>query len=66
MGVHVNGIRSEHVSEVKYLGCVFDESGTDDTDCGKKAEVLLGHWLMLWVCSLSALGFCMKHCLCVF
>ena len=47
MGVHVNGIRSEHVSEVKYLGCVFDESGTDDTDCGKKAEVLLGHWLML-------------------
>ena len=36
----VNGDKSkvmalglEHVSEFKYLGCVLDESGTDDTEC---------------------------------
>ena len=27
--VHVAGIRLEHVSELKYFGCVLDESGTD-------------------------------------
>ena len=27
--VHVDGVRLEHVSEFKYLGCVLDESGTD-------------------------------------
>ena len=27
--VHVDGIYLENVSEFKYLGCVFDESGTD-------------------------------------
>ena len=27
--VHVNGIRLEHVSEFKYLGCVLDKSVTD-------------------------------------
>ena len=24
------------VSELKYLGCCLDESGTDETECGKK------------------------------
>ena len=28
-GVHVDGIRLEHVTEFKYLGCAFNESGTD-------------------------------------
>ena len=27
--VHVDGVRLEHVSEFKYLGCVLDESGRD-------------------------------------
>ena len=27
--VYVDGIRLEHVSEFKYLGCVLDESGID-------------------------------------
>ena len=27
--VHVDGIRLGHASELKYLGCVLDESGTD-------------------------------------
>ena len=31
--VHVDGIRLEHVSEFKYLGCV---SGTDGTECSRK------------------------------
>ena len=26
--VHVDGVRLDHVSEVKYFGCVLDEAGT--------------------------------------
>ena len=29
-------IRLEHVSEFKYLGCILDESGTDEAECSKK------------------------------
>ena len=32
----MDGIRLEHVSEVKYLVCVLDESGTNEADCRKK------------------------------
>ena len=28
--VYINGIRLEHVSDFKCLGCVLDESGTDE------------------------------------
>ena len=31
--VCVDGIRVEHVSEFKYLGCVLGESGTDEVEC---------------------------------
>ena len=31
--VCLDGIRLEHVSEFKYLGCVLDESGTDEAEC---------------------------------
>ena len=34
--VYIDGIRLEHVSEFKYLGCVFDESGTDKAECSRK------------------------------
>ena len=34
--VHVDGIRIEHVSEFKYLGCVLDEAGPDGEECSKK------------------------------
>ena len=34
--VHVDGIRLEHVSEFKYLGCVLEESGTDGAECNRK------------------------------
>ena len=34
--VCVDGIRLEHVSEFKYLGCVLDESGTDEAECSRK------------------------------
>ena len=30
--VHVDGIRFEHVSKFKYLGCVLDETGTDGAE----------------------------------
>ena len=33
---HVDGVRLEHVSESKYLGCVLDESGTDGAECSRK------------------------------
>ena len=29
-------IRLDHISEFKYLGCVLDESGTDDAECSRK------------------------------
>ena len=34
--VHVDGIRLEHDSEFKYLGCILDESGTDGAECNRK------------------------------
>ena len=34
--VCVDGICLKHVSEFKYLGCVLDESGTDDAECSRK------------------------------
>ena len=33
---HIDGIRLEHVSEFKYLGCVLDESGTYGAKCSRK------------------------------
>ena len=33
--VCIDGIRSEHVSEFKYLGCVLGESGADEAECGR-------------------------------
>ena len=34
--VYIDGIRLQHVSEFKYLGCVLDESGTDGLECSRK------------------------------
>ena len=34
--VHVDWIHFEHVFEFKYLGCVFDELGTDGAECSRK------------------------------
>ena len=34
--VCVDMIRLEHVSEFKYLGCVLDESGTDEAEWSRK------------------------------
>ena len=34
--VHVDGIHLEHVPEFKYLGCVFDKSGTYGAECSRK------------------------------
>ena len=34
--VCVDGIRLENVLEFKYLGCVLDESGTDEAECSSK------------------------------
>ena len=31
--VCVGGMRLEHVSKFKYLGCVLDESGTEEAEC---------------------------------
>ena len=35
--VYIDGVRLEHVSEFKYLGCVLDQSGTDGAECRRKA-----------------------------
>ena len=34
--IFVDGMRLEHVSEFKYLGCVMNESGTDEAECRRK------------------------------
>ena len=67
--VHVDGIRLEHVSEFKYLGCVLNESGTD-------GQSVLGSWRVgggfagairslvnAGICSLSVPKSYVKHCL---
>ena len=38
--VHIYGIRLEHVSEFKYLGCVLNESGTDRAEYSRNG----GKW----------------------
>ena len=49
------GVRLEHVSEFRYLGCVLDEAGTNGAECSRVfPETLLVHVLtygseiMLW------------------
>ena len=34
--VFVDWTRLEHISEFKFLGCVFDESNTDGAECGRE------------------------------
>ena len=34
--VHVDGVRLEHVSQFKYLGCVLDEASRGGTECSRK------------------------------
>ena len=34
--IHVDGIRLEHVSKFKYLGCFLDESGSYGAECSRK------------------------------
>ena len=36
--IHVDGTRLEQVSEFKYLGCVLNESGTDNQECRRNVE----------------------------
>ena len=70
--VCVDGIRLEHVSEFKYLGCVLDISGTDEAECSRKVASggmvasAIRPLVRLGVCSLSMLGSCMSHCWCLF
>ena len=70
--VHVDGIRSKHVSEFKYLGCVLDKSGTDGAECNRKVasgrmvEGGIRSLVNVGIYSLSVLEFCMRHCLCLF
>ena len=70
--VHVDGIRLEHFSEFKYLGCVLEESGTDGAEgsrkvaSGRRVAGVIRPWLILGICSLTVLESCMQHCLCLF
>ena len=34
--VCIDAIRLKHVSKFKYLGCVLDESGTDEAECNRE------------------------------
>ena len=68
-GVCVEGIRLEHVSEFKYLGCVLGELGTDEAECSRKVASgrrVAGVITSLVNASLSLLGSCMSHFWCLF
>ena len=45
--VHIDGICLEHVSELKYLGCILDKSGTDGAECSRKVASKRGWQLPL-------------------
>ena len=65
--VHVDGIRLEHASEFKYLGCVLDEPGKDGAECSRK--VASGRRFAGVIRSLvnaRELQLECKHCLCLF
>ena len=56
--------------EFRYLGWVLNKPGTDESECRRKvaggrrdAGAIM---LMLGVCSLIVLGFCMSHSSCLF
>ena len=34
--VHIDGIRLEHISEFKYLGCVLGDAATDGAECRRR------------------------------
>ena len=36
--IRAERMQLEHMSEFKYLGCVLNESGTDEAECCRKAE----------------------------
>ena len=65
-------IQLEHVTEFKYLGCVLDESSTDEAECYRKlvSRRRVGGTIRslenAGVCSLSVQGSCMSHCWCLF
>ena len=60
--VCVDGIRLEHVSAFKYMGCVLDEFGTDEVACSKK--VASGRNVAGAIRS-QVLGSCMRYCWCL-
>ena len=66
--VFIDGIRLEHVSEFKYLGCVLDESGTYGAECSGK--VASGRKVPVAIRSLvnarSVQKYFMSHCWCLF
>ena len=66
--VSEDGVQLEHVSEFKYLGCVSNESGTDEEKCQRKVcleEGLAGVIRPLVNArglQLECARYCMKHC----
>ena len=54
--VHIDGIRFEHVSEFKYLGCVLNELGRDGEECNR--NVPIRRWVAVAIRSLVMLGMC--------
>ena len=69
--VHLDGIRLEHISEVKYLRFILDELGIDVTwKCNGKVasrrKVAGAIRLIVWICSSIGLDSSMRHCLCLF
>ena len=70
--VYMVRIRLEQVSELKYFGCVLNESGTDVVECRRKVmsvrKVAGVNRFLVDARDLqleSVLGCCVRHCLCL-
>ena len=58
----------KNMSEFKYMECVLDESGTDETKCSRKVASGMkveGAMRSLVNTRGLQLEFCMSHCLCM-
>ena len=60
-------IRLERVSGFKYVGCILNESGTDEAEwSGRRVAGAIRSLVNAMSLQLSVLGSCTSHCWCLF
>ena len=59
--VHVYGVRLEHISEFRYLGCVLAEADKNGAECIRKVAGAIRSLVNARDLQISVLDSCMKH-----